>query len=203
MNDQEIETKLYIRSLPKLERRLQEMRARLIQPRVLEINRRFDLPDRSLKSAGQVLRIRQDAQGRLTYKGRGRSDAGVLSRDELEVTVSDAETAQRILEALGFVQSAVYEKYRRVYELERCHIMLDELPYGDFVEIEGPEESSIRAIAGRLDLRIERAVERSYLGIFEDYCRGRDLDPEALTFEALSGKRPIRTELGLQPADEG
>ncbi len=202
MDGQEIEVKFFVHSLPKIEGRLQDSGVRLIQPRTLEINRRFDHPDGRLRASGQVLRLRQDRLARLTFKGRGTSQEGVLSRTELEVTVSDAEAVRQMLEALGFVQSAIYEKYRRVYELGGCEIMLDELPYGDFVEIEGPDTISIRAMTHRLGLKIEHAVEQSYLGIFERYCIGRRLDPTLLTFEALKGNHPTPKELGVEGADQ-
>lgn len=201
MNGREVEAKLYVRSLEQMEARLRELGATLLQPRVLEINRRFDLPDGRLSGAGQVLRLRQDTQFRLTFKGGGDSEAGVLSRTELEVTVSSGETTQQILQALGYVQGSVYEKYRRTYRLDTCEIMLDELPYGDFVEIEGPDPASIQKMAGRLGVSLERAVERSYLDIFEHFCSGRSLDPGRLTFEALQGMHPTAEELGVEAAD--
>jgi adenylate cyclase class 2 len=202
MADQEIEAKFFVRSLAVLERRLLQMEARLIQKRKLEVNQRFDLPDGSLRAGGRVLRLRRDSRAVLTYKGSSRAEGGVLSRTELEITVSDMETARSILEALGYVQIAVYEKYRRVYELGACHIMLDELPMGDFVEIEGPDGSTVRNVAQRLGLEIEHAAKGSYLGIFEHYCAGRDLDPALLTFDALKGIDAAPGELGVRPADE-
>ncbi len=201
MNRREIEAKLYVRSLGKVEQRLRQLGSQLIQPRTLEINRRFDLPDRRLSRAGQVLRLRQDTRARLTYKGQGKSDHGVLNRIELEFTVSDADMARQMLEALGYIQSAIYEKFRRVYELEGCEIMLDELPYGDFVEIEGRDAGSVHNTARLLGMRMEHALELSYLGIYEHYCAGRDMGPETLTFEALKGQSPTAGELGLTAAD--
>lgn len=202
MSGREIEAKLYVRSLEKVELRLRQLDAHLVQPRILEINRRFDFPDRRLTRAGQALRLRQDTQPRLTYKGQGISHQGVLNRTELEITISDAGIARQILEALGYLQCAVYEKFRRVYELEACKIMLDELPYGNFVEIEGPNIDFIHNMTARLGLDIGRAVELSYLGIHEHYCARNGLDPGTLTFGALEGRHPTAKELGLAAADE-
>ena len=69
MNGQEIEAKFYINNLPKIEARLQQLEARLIQARVHEKNLRFDTPDQSLRREGRVLRLRQDDAARMTYKG--------------------------------------------------------------------------------------------------------------------------------------
>ena len=74
------------------------------------------------------------------------------ARLELEVVVSDFATTQRLLEALGYQISLVYEKYRSIYELQRVHVTLDEMPFGAFVELEGPDGATIQAVAQRLGL---------------------------------------------------
>src|SRR5215510_12876715 len=99
---QEIEAKFYVQDLKRIEARLQNLEARLIQPRILETNLRFDLPDSRLRSKGQVLRLRQDSEARLTYKDSGTSEQGVVNRREIEFTVEDFEKAKLLLEALGY-----------------------------------------------------------------------------------------------------
>ena len=69
MNEQETEVKFYVRSLKKIEMRLLELKAHLIQPRVHEINFRYDLPDGSSRAREHVLRLRRDTNTILTYKG--------------------------------------------------------------------------------------------------------------------------------------
>jgi len=185
-----------------LEARLVELGASLIQPRVHESNLRFDLPDGSLSAAGRVLRLRHDDADRLTYKSASEKQDGVLSRTEIEFTVGDFESARKFVEALGYVQIAVYEKFRTTYELGESHIMLDELPYGGFVEIEGPGVDSIHATATRLGLRWEAYVATSYLSLFKRICAGHQLDPAQLTFAALAGFIPSPEELNVRPADD-
>ena len=201
MNEQEIEVKLYVRDLKKIELRLQDLKAQLIQPRVHEINYRYDLPNGSLRTKGQVLRLRRDTNVILTYKGPSKIVDGVFSRTELETTMGDLETAQHVLEALGYVQILIYEKYRAIYELNGCHIMLDELPYGDFVEIEGPDASSIRKMALHIGLDFESAVGAGYARIFENYNSKHDLPHSDLTFDAFREKKPSPEELNVRAAD--
>ena len=201
MNEQETEVKFYVRSLKKIELRLLELKAQLIQPRIHEINFRYDLPDGSLRAKGQVLRLRRDTNAILTYKGPSDIIDGVFSRKELETTIGDLETAQRIFKALGYVQILIYEKYRAVYEINDCHIMLDELPYGDFVEIEGSDVSSIRKMALQIELEFESAVGAGYARIFENYNSKYGFPPSDLTFDALRGKKPSPEELNVRPAD--
>ena len=201
MNDRETEVKFYVQNLKKIEMRLLELKAHLIQPRVLEINYRYDRPDGSLRADGCVLRLRNDINACLTFKGPSILVDGIFSRQELEFTVSDFETAKKFLEALGYVQILIYEKNRAIYDLNDCHIMLDELPYGDFVEIEGSDASSIRKVALQVGLDFESAVGAGYVKIFENYNSKYGLPHSDLTFDALRGKKPSPEELNVRAAD--
>src|SRR5215216_2536213 len=151
-NGQETEVKFYVLRLDNSKTRLDELKARLIQSRVLETNLRFDLPDGSLRSSSRVLRLRRDTKARLTYKGAGQNNEGIVGRQEIEFVVEDFEKARQFLEALGYQQTMVYEKYRTTYELDHVSIMLDELPYGSFVEIEGETREQIQAVSKKLNL---------------------------------------------------
>jgi adenylate cyclase class 2 len=97
-----------------------------------------------------LLRLRR-AAGRaiVTYKGPRRIEDGVRAREELEFEVSDAGACARVLEALGYRPSYRYEKYREVYRHERVEIVIDELPIGCFLEIEG-DSDAIHAAAAAL-----------------------------------------------------
>ena len=201
MNGRETEVKFYVRDLNKMETRLLELKAQLIQPRVYEINFRYDLPDGSLRANGHVLRLRHDTNAILTYKGPSDIIDGVFSRTELETTIGDLKTTQGILKALGYVQTLIYEKYRAIYEINEYRIMLDELPYGDFVEIEGSDAASIRKMALHMGLDFESAVGAGYARIFENYNSKYGLPPSDLTFEALHGKKPSPEELNVRAAD--
>ena len=201
MNGQETEVKFYIRDLKKIETHLLDWKARLIQSRVYEINYRYDLPDGSLKANGVVLRLRNDVKACLTFKGPSTLVDGIFSRQELEFTVSDFGTAKNFLEALGYIQILIYEKYRVIYELADCLIMLDELPIGDFVEIEGSDSSGIRKLTEQIGLDFESAVGAGYAKIFDSYNSRNGLPPSDLTFDAMRGKKPSSEELNVRAAD--
>lgn len=201
MNDQETEVKFFVRDLKRIEAGLLERKARLIQARVFERNLRFDLPDGGLRAKGEVLRLRQDTESRLTFKGASQIAEGIITRPELEFTVGDFESARKFLEALGYRQVAVYEKYRTVYELGDCHIMLDEMPYGDFAEIEGTIAADIRSAAETLGLDMAAAVKDSYLGLYEKLARLLELPEGQLTFEIASGWTFPLERVNVRPAD--
>lgn len=199
--DLEVEIKLYVRNLPQVEVRLIKLGAHLVQPRTHEINLRFDTPDGSLTRQARVVRLRQDTAARLTYKGPPSGVDGVRIRQEIEFTVSDFQAARRFLEAMGLVISIIYEKYRQVYQLGDLHVALDELPYGKFVEIEGPDSSTIRQACQQLELDFDKAVSESYTLLFEYLRRRINLEQRDLTFENFSGRSITPAELAVSPAD--
>lgn len=198
---QETEAKFYVQDLKKIESRLQAMEPHLIQARVLETNLRFDLPDARLRSEGRVLRLRQDTEARLTYKSASINEQGVLSRREIEFTVEDFEKARQFIEALGYQKLIYYEKYRTTYDLDNCHVMLDELPYGNFVEIEGETVESIQAVANKLNLNWNTATATSYHALFEHIKQKMDLQFQDISFENFAGIKVTNRELDVAVSD--
>ena len=198
---QETEAKFYVRDLERIRKSLESLDARLLQPRVLERNLRFDFPNASLRAEGRVLRLRRDRQARLTYKGGNKNTQGVLSREEIEFVVEDFEKAKTFLEALGYQQIFYYEKYRTTFELGKTLVMLDELPYGTFVEIEGDIEETIRALSERLALSWEATIERSYSALFEHIHKSMNLPFQDLSFANFAGMNIDATHLGVDVAD--
>src|SRR5512143_2063060 len=102
---QETEAKFYVLHLDAIRTRLEQSKARVIQPRVLETNLRFDLPDGSLRAQKRVLRLRRDTESKLTYKGAGQNRSGVIDREEIEFVVDSFDKARKFLEALGYQKS--------------------------------------------------------------------------------------------------
>jgi adenylate cyclase class 2 len=198
---QETEAKFYVRELNRIKSQLEKLNAHLIQERVLETNIRFDLPGASLRAKGRVLRLRRDTEARLTYKSGSIKEQGVLSREEIEFVVEDFEKAKRFLEALGYQKLVYYEKYRTTYELNKTHIMLDELPYGDFVEIEGETIDVIRMAAGQLNLNWKAAIGTSYSALFERVQRALKLSVQDLSFANFENIKVQISDLGVFAAD--
>lgn len=199
---EEIEAKFYVRALGPMVERLARLGAEMVRPRALEVNLRFDLPDGSLGCADRVLRLRKSTgeAARLTYKGPGQERGGVRIREEIEFTVSDGAAARAFLEALGFDVVTTYEKYRRIYEFGGSHIMLDELPYGSFVEIEAESPDAIRETAEAIGLDWDKRIPFSYLNLFEKVRQARGLSFHDLTFENFSGLHIEAADLQVRAA---
>jgi adenylate cyclase class 2 len=201
-NGQETEVKFYVLDLNRIQTQLQALKAHLIQPRVLETNIRFDLPDASLRSKGNVLRLRYDIDARLTYKSASKNEQGVLSRREIEFVVEDFEKAKQFLEALGYQKLVYYEKYRTTYKLNETLVMLDELPYGNFVEVEGETIEIIRTSSLQLNLNWDTAIATSYTSVFERARTALKLSFTDLSFANFANVNVDASNLGVRPADE-
>jgi adenylate cyclase class 2 len=202
MNGHETEAKFYIQNLRKIELRLQELKAQLIQPRIHETNLRFDNASSDLRRSYRVLRLRQDEKARFTFKGPSEEkEGGILSRREIEFVVEDFESAKQFLEALGFESVVFYEKFRTTYELNDTYIMLDELPYGEFIEIEGENVEEIHNTANLLGLNWNAMVKAGYHALFERAAGKYDLEPSQLSFAALEKVKITPEDLSIQAAD--
>ena len=188
----EIEAKFYLRHLEDIRKRVIAHDALLKTTRLLERNLRFDTPDRELAGKKHVLRLRQDNRTTLTFK---RPSVQVETRDEFEIEIDDFESGRKILEALGYVVTALYEKYRETYQIDLVQVMLDELPFGCFVEVEGPSIESIRQMSDQLGLPWERRVQASYVELFERIRRPLEIDFEEITFENFKGLAPVDPKL--------
>ena len=199
--DQEIEVKFYLRDLPGLEEKIRAAGGTCVHARVHETNLRFDLPDSRLTSEGRVLRLRQDENAVLTYKGPSAVGSSVHIRQEIETTVGDFAAMQRILEALGYRVAVRYEKWRTTYRLGQLEIVLDELPYGNFCEIEGPDAETLQSTASLLGLDWDARIIESYLGLFWRLKASLNLAAEHLDFASFTGLKITAEDLLVRPAD--
>ena len=107
-----------------------------------EENILFSNPGLAEKQA--VLRLRRIGERTvLTYKRKMRSASDAKVHVEHETEVGDFDEIRAIVENLGLSRVLVYEKRRRTWRFRQVEIVLDVLPFGDFMEIEG----SLTAIA--------------------------------------------------------
>ena len=200
-NNQEIEVKFLISNLPALLEKIGNLGAIELRPRELEVNLRFDTHDRKLSDRAQVLRLRRDDQAILTFKSPGEIVDGVISRTELEVVVSDFQSTRAILEALGFQVFMTYEKYRQNFRLNDLVASVDEMPYGNFIELEGSSPEHVRATAALLGLDWDQRINLSYTALLGLYNQNTGNAFRDLSFETFTGLRVLPEELGLAYAD--
>jgi adenylate cyclase class 2 len=164
----EVEVKFWLPALAEVVERLTAVGATLQKPRVYERNVRFDFADNGLQKHLQMIRLREDTAVRLTFKGPSTADAASEARvrEEIEVAVADFAPMALILQRLGLQPVQKYEKYRQTWQWNDVEIVLDELPFGNFVELEG-SETAIKAAAAQLGLDWRERILANYLWIMQ------------------------------------
>ena len=91
-----------------------------------------------LESSGGIVRIRRTQdRSLLTFKRRVGDQSDVKRQIEHETEISDADAADKLLREFNLRPRLIYEKRRKTWRLRDAEIVLDELPFGLFMEIEG------------------------------------------------------------------
>ena len=201
MSEQEKEVKYYVNRLKDVENRIIKLGASLIQPRTFEFNLLFDNGEEALSNNFQYLRLRRDSLSRLTFKGAAEIIDGVNTRKEIEIEVSSFETTKSLLEALDYRVILIYEKYRTTYKKGKFIITLDEMPFGDFVEIEGIGSQGIKEISIEIGLNWEERILRGYLNLYKVVVMNAHRKFDNLTFSDFAGIIITPEILDVNPAD--
>jgi adenylate cyclase class 2 len=76
---------------------------------------------------------------------------------EHETEIVNADAAARIITELGLEPKLVYEKRRKTWRVRSVEVLLDELPFGMFMEIEGSLTAikEVEMLLGAEDLETE------------------------------------------------
>lgn len=194
----EIETKFLVTSFGPVRAALTRAGGRLVS-RVFEENLVLDTEDGALRRQGRLLRLRRDGHGRVTLKLPAAASAapGLKIRPEFETEVADLEVLETIFGHLGYRPALRYEKLRETWTVDDAHVCLDRLPFGRYLEIEGPGQT-IPRVAGFLGLDMSEAQSATYHELYQAYLRAQGLPAaESFVFDA-----PLRHEL-LADLDTG
>jgi adenylate cyclase class 2 len=187
----EQEVKFFLDDPARIRKRLSTLGARPYQSRMHEANIRFDTADGALTRAGRVLRLRKAGSVILTYKQPEAAPAAgspALARRNLEteIIVDNLDKTSHLLQALGFRPIVRYEKYREVFRWKSVLVMFDQLPFGNFLELEGPDLGDLRQTADAFELDWKQALQSSYMGIFLALKKNYRLTFLEVTFENFS-----------------
>ncbi len=137
----------------------------------------------------RLRRIDKRSSAVLTYKERFPVRSDIKQQREDETRVDNPDAMELILDALGFMPALVYEKRRETWTLaetetpkhaktlektgklgktetsgktlRQTEIVIDELPFGLFMEIEGTE-AGIREVESKLAIKRLRAEPATY-----------------------------------------
>src|SRR6266404_7337893 len=142
-----------------IERRMRDMS---LTPGELEHEENTIYRGGRLNLGGCALRLRRvNGRAMLTFKRRLPSNSAIKYQQEEEVTVENADALAAILDSLVFQPALVYEKRRTRWKVEDAKVVIDELPFGLFMEI----EASAKQIK-----RVEKLLEADSLpAVMETY----------------------------------
>lgn len=185
----EIEVKLRYPSVAPLARA--GLQLTLETPRHFEDNWLLDTPERQLSQRAAILRVRQVAGvGTLTFKEKAAPPVAAATqfkaRIEIETPLGQPENTLAIFARLGYQKWFRYQKYRTVYHAGLpsgavLHVMFDETPLGNFVELEGAEAALAEAVQ-LLGVQPAAYVLESYLALQINACHARGCEFEDLVF---------------------
>ena len=136
----EIEKKYRLTSA---QRRAVEKRMRALghKPKPVEFEENTIYRGGNLHFGKRALRLRREnGEAILSFKQRIPTKSLTKHQNENETRVSDADAAHAIIEALGFSRVLVYEKRRTRWQVGEAKVVIDELPFGLFMEIEASEK---------------------------------------------------------------
>ncbi len=188
----EIEVKLRFDSIDPL--RAAGLILTMQTPRHFEDNWLLDTTDSMLGGKPAILRIRQSGKnGWMTYKEKASPDASATrfkKRLEIETALDDPANAVAIFERLGYQIWFCYQKYRTVYLAElpggsRLHVMFDETPIGNFIELEGEENAIAEAVA-LIGVEPGDFILESYLALQAMHCQQQNKPFQDMVFEQSS-----------------
>ena len=127
-------------------------------------------------------RIREDSNGSttLTVKVKRNPDKSeYFERDEYDIGISkdDVEMCLKMWLVLGFTDQRALEKYRQFWYLDgnETEIVIDSVPFGDYVEIEG-SKADIESLIPKLGLQDSRRVTDAYFVEYANYCKENNIE---------------------------
>lgn len=192
MRSAEIELKFAVSSLEDLERRLVELGFQLDTPRTFESNVLYDTPERSLRSRGELLRVRQyGLRATVTHKRHPEveeTESRYKVRIETESEVADGDAMAEIFSRLGLQPTFRYEKYRSEYSHPTAsagHVVVDETPIGIYAELEGAPGWIDQTLVA-LGVDAADCLTESYGRLFNAWKKRTGSPANDLTFEEVT-----------------
>jgi adenylate cyclase class 2 len=166
-----------------IRRKLRKLQFVICKQRIFEANVLYDTGGASLASQGELLRVRSEGDATLlSYKGAAKPGKH-KNREELETYIDNPKAFAEILNRLGFKPGFRYEKFRTEYAKagESGVVMLDEIPIGNVLEIEGGARW-IDQTAKSLGFSTADYVTKSYGALYVEHCQARGIVPTNMVF---------------------
>jgi adenylate cyclase class 2 len=123
------------------------------QPMRLMKRNRYDFADDRLRTERNGWARVRDEGDKITMSYKQLNNRKLDGTHEVNVVVDDFEAAGSFLQQLGLESKSYQETKRESWTLPGFEIELDTWPWTKpYVEIEGPDEASLRVLAAKLEL---------------------------------------------------
>ena len=142
----------------------ERMRALGCEPKPIEFEENTIYGGGRLNFGGCALRLRRvngNERAYLTFKRRIPSKSSIKHQEEHEVSITDPAGMDWILQSLDFHPGLVYEKRRTRWRVGQAKVVIDELPFGLFMEIEASVKE-IKRVEKLIGAEAIRAVTETY-----------------------------------------
>jgi len=179
-NNNEVELKFKVDNYVNIKNLLKKLGAEFVG-KAFERTVRFDTENQSLEQDGKFLRTRTGFKNVITFK-RKIENNDFKEREEVEFEIADTEKMNYILKNLGFSKILIMEKHREKWNFNNTEVVLDELPMGNYMEIEGDEESIVK-VANSLELNLDDKITGTYWDIWKDFSKKNGIDDENIIFK--------------------
>jgi adenylate cyclase class 2 len=113
----------------------------------------------------------------VSVKVKTNTNSSMFERDEyeFEIEASKVGAARLMFKALGYCVEHIFEKKRyKLGLINNCDFIVDELPFGYFVELEG-EQKDIEKSIESLGLEKNEKINGAYLKLWEKYKKENNL----------------------------
>lgn len=147
---QEVEAKFLDINHDEVRDRLRQLGANLEKPMRLMRRVMLDYPDSRFQKSNHSRQLRvRDEGDKVTVTYKSRTDSQYA--DETEFTADSFDVAVQLFENIGLQVYSFQESKRETWHLDDVEVVLDEWPWlNPYIEIEGPDESSIKSAAAKL-----------------------------------------------------
>lgn len=118
----------------------------------------------------------------VSVKVKIKDNSKMFERDEYEFEIESnkIESVRLMFGALGYCIEHIFEKRRyKLKTLNNCNFVIDELPFGYFIELEGAEEDIEKSIK-ELNLENNERINGAYLKLWEKYKKENNLTGECV-----------------------
>ena len=176
----EKQVKYKINNFDYISKRLIEIEAIFIGG-FMEKTIRYDNDDLKYSNNGIFIRTKSGMKNVLTLKEIPTDSSNTsFERITTEIEVDNINKIGYILEKIGLTKKFIMEKYRLFFKYDNVDILIDELPFGIYLEIKG-EDNEINRVTKMLNIDEADLIKMTYWDIYDKIKK--DSKNENIVFE--------------------